>query len=103
MSGAATARYRAKNKEKVNACARRCVWRALGISMTEREYQRRVKEQNGRCLICKRQPSKRFCVDHCHETNQVRGLLCRKCNLGLGHFDDSIWLLRKAIKYLLEA
>lgn len=41
-----------------------------------------------------------FHIDHCHSTNQFRGILCRKCNPGLGCFNDDIRLLKKAIKYL---
>tara|TARA_R110000796_G_C14263593_1_gene400314 strand:+ start:108 stop:518 length:411 start_codon:yes stop_codon:yes gene_type:complete len=39
-------------------------------------------------------------IDHCHETGQVRGVLCSGCNLGLGHFTDNITKLEDAIKYL---
>ena len=39
-------------------------------------------------------------IDHCHKTGEVRGVLCSGCNLGLGHFTDSITKLENAIKYL---
>lgn len=39
-------------------------------------------------------------VDHCHTCGMLRGILCRKCNLGLGWFNDSIECLRAAIQYL---
>ena len=39
-------------------------------------------------------------IDHCHTTGKVRGILCRKCNLALGHFNDNKLSLEKAIMYL---
>ena len=39
-------------------------------------------------------------VDHCHTSNEVRGILCLKCNMALGNFKDSIENLQNAIKYL---
>jgi hypothetical protein len=39
-------------------------------------------------------------IDHCHTTQQVRGILCHSCNLGLGYFKDDKNLLSKAITYL---
>lgn len=39
-------------------------------------------------------------IDHCHQTNRVRGLLCYKCNTALGKLGDNIEGLTKAIKYL---
>jgi hypothetical protein len=39
-------------------------------------------------------------VDHCHQTGKVRGLLCRDCNLSIGHMKDSVERLKAAIKYL---
>ena len=43
---------------------------------------------------------KAFCVDHCHSSGVVRGILCPPCNLGLGHFHDSPDKLRAAAHYL---
>lgn len=39
-------------------------------------------------------------IDHCHSTGEVRGVLCAGCNLGLGHFTDSVTKLENAIKYI---
>lgn len=55
--------------------------------------------QKGRCRICKKKED-RLCVDHCHASNKVRGLLCYRCNTGLGQFKDSPGLLRQAAEYL---
>jgi hypothetical protein len=58
-----------------------------------------VKAQQGCCLICQRKTSD-LCIDHDHRTGNVRGLLCRKCNLGIGLLLDSPALLTRAVKYL---
>jgi len=42
----------------------------------------------------------RVCVDHDHNTMIVRGTLCSKCNLALGHVDDSVDRLQALIQYL---
>jgi hypothetical protein len=67
------------------------------------EYQEMFIKQNGCCAICGKHQSefkKRLAVDHNHETNEFRGLLCIKCNNGIGCFDDDIELLSNAINYL---
>lgn len=73
-----------------------------GISLTE--YNQMLKEQNCVCAICKNpESSKRklsLSVDHDHKTGKIRGLLCGRCNRGLGYFKDNINFLTHAIKYL---
>jgi hypothetical protein len=44
--------------------------------------------------------AKETCIDHDHKTGMIRGVLCQKCNLGLGHMNDDIALMRNAIAYL---
>jgi hypothetical protein len=74
-------------------------------------FETQMLRQDGKCAICsksitgaisKRGDSRRdtACVDHCHESNQVRGLLCGPCNIGLGCFLDDPVLLTSAINYL---
>ena len=47
-------------------------------------------EQGGLCAICRKRDSKgrKLAVDHSHGTDQVRALLCRNCNVGIGHFSE---------------
>lgn len=76
-----------------------------GISL--HEMNDLLLKQNNRCAICgfKNDGNKSFFpfVDHCHKTGVVRGLLCTKCNFGIGQFNDNPDLLRTAISYLEEA
>lgn len=50
------------------------------------------------CAVCG--TSKRLCVDHDHATNEIRGVICHRCNLLLGKARDNVKLLKKAIAYL---
>ena len=74
------------------------------FGMTVAEYDQMDAAQLGQCKICgvhKRHIyRKRLVVDHDHETGQVRGLLCNKCNQGLGLLGDNEEALRKALSYL---
>jgi hypothetical protein len=63
-------------------------------------FDRLLKEQEGRCAICRKAPSKTLHLDHCHGTNAIRALLCDNCNRGLGHFQEDADTLRRAADYL---
>jgi len=54
------------------------------------------------CQICGQSPreNKTLCIDHCHTSGKVRGILCDPCNTALGKFKDNITILKKAIEYL---
>jgi hypothetical protein len=105
--------YRAEHRERLNVlwCDK---WRSSAAyrerhastrlktiyGLTAEQHRRLVEQQNGVCAICK-QPSRRaLCVDHCHATRQVRGLLCDKCNTALGLLDDDAARLLAAVAYL---
>ena len=71
--------------------------------LTLAEYEKIYYSQGGRCAICNRRGGKRgLAVDHNHQSNIVRGLLCGECNMGLGRFRDNPILLSNATMYLLE-
>lgn len=80
--------------------------RTYGISLAE--YDELLESQKGTCAICGnennttygRAKKGRLCVDHCHKTGKIRGLLCGSCNAALGQFKDDPKLLQMAIKYL---
>lgn len=75
--------------------------RQVLYGITPEEYQKLVDEQNGVCKICSGTDSGRpLSVDHCHKTKRIRGLLCTRCNLGLGYFKDEPERLRRAAEYL---
>jgi hypothetical protein len=72
-------------------------------NLTLEDYEKMLKEQNECCAICKNHCSlsqRSLHVDHCHSTGKVRGLLCSKCNKGLGMYLDNTLFLENAIKYL---
>jgi hypothetical protein len=72
-------------------------WR-YGISVEQFEVLR--IEQRNRCKICRKEFDRTPCVDHNHLTGERRGLLCHKCNRGLGQFNDDAALLTAALTYL---
>jgi hypothetical protein len=72
--------------------------------VTQEEYLLLLKEQDFKCAICKtEEPGGRHSnwhIDHNHNTDVVRGLLCHNCNRGLGFFKDDPYFLDNAINYL---
>jgi hypothetical protein len=89
----------AERKRRRQEISRHCRLKArYGLSAVE--YDQMLERQNGVCRICKEPCStgKRLAVDHDHEALRVRGLLCRRCNRGLGHF--TLETLRAALSYL---
>lgn len=81
--------------------------RKYGI--TYDEYLNLLESQNNLCAICGvnndiyyKQKNKILVIDHNHDNMKVRGIICHKCNSGLGVFKDNISLLKSAIEYLKE-
>lgn len=69
--------------------------------MTEEQHKQMLMDQNFKCKICdnKLEEFRKTHIDHCHNSNKVRGVLCWTCNVGLGHLKHNPELLRKAALY----
>jgi hypothetical protein len=72
-----------------------------GITVEQRDSM--LSAQGGLCAICRGNDPKRgkgWCVDHCHKTEKIRGILCHDCNVALGLLQDSPTILTAAADYL---
>lgn len=79
--------------------------KAFGLTPEDYEYE--LQNQNHVCAICGKAETdlnmgtlRRLAVDHDHKTGRYRGLLCGKCNKGIGLLQDDIAILKQAIQYL---
>lgn len=69
--------------------------------LTKKLYDKIKENQGGKCSCCGGTNTTRdLYVDHCHISGKVRGLLCHKCNTGIGFLGDNEYGILKAIKYL---
>jgi len=98
--------WKKNNPEKCKAHDRKTKY-----GVTSEQYEKMKVEQDNRCAICKNPETvvhKRtglvlsLSIDHDHKTGKARKLLCRRCNSGIGMFEEDINLLRTAIQYLEE-
>lgn len=74
-----------------------------GLSLED--YDALLVKQRGCCAICGQEPegkraTRRLHVDHCHQSNRVRGLLCIHCNRALGSLGDNLQGVMRAVRYL---
>ncbi len=86
-------------------CKRKATWVSSIVKdydLTEAEYHAILDKQGMCCAVCKKKPtpSRRLCVDHNHLTGEVRGLLCDRCNRGIGLLGDSAEAVYAAYRYL---
>lgn len=86
-------------KEHYDSSAKRESDLKKKYGMSLQDYEDMVSEQDSTCLICEEHVGK-LLVDHCHESGEVRGLLCSPCNTGIGHLREDVKILEKAIEYL---
>lgn len=78
---------------------------AARYGITEERVWELVEAQDHGCAICSaaiKPGGRKMAVDHNHRTGEVRGILCIKCNLALGTFQDSPYILKAAVRYLAE-
>jgi hypothetical protein len=99
-------KYRAKQQQYIDSGQKKA-WdrksylkRKYGITLEQ--YEAMLEAQGGVCKICgKPRPDDRTLhVDHDHETGEIRGLLCFRCNNALGDFEEQYELFQKAADYL---
>lgn len=99
--------WRRRNQEKSrDQIYEQSIRRRFGIDLST--YQAMLEAQQGRCAICGQEETarnkdgtlRRLQIDHDHETNQIRALLCHGCNHGMGGFRDDIPRIKAAIRYL---
>ena len=95
---ARTSKYYRANKDRLRE---RDLKRLYGITLSD--YHNLYEKQDGVCRICKSDNNgKTLDVDHDHKTKRVRGLLCRSCNLLIGHAKEDPLRLFLALEYLEE-
>ena len=103
------ATWRERSKPQIAlACRRWLLKTKYGLSLED--YDSLILTQANKCLIC----SKEFtqykddrhgiaCVDHCHKTGIVRGLLCHRCNTAIGFMEEDSDRFWNAISYLAKS
>lgn len=74
--------------------------RQRGYKLTLEQYDQMVEDQCGMCPVCERYFGTDLCVDHDHDTHEVRGLLCSVCNAGIGFLGDRLHGVLRAARYL---
>ena len=89
-------RNRYRNDRPLTPAERRC----RKYKLTAAEYLSLMERARGECELCGVDILGQEKIDHCHETGTVRGVLCHRCNVGLGWFDDSPPRLLAAYLYL---
>jgi Fe-S oxidoreductase len=87
--------WRKNNYERFRYLWKRSGWRKRGVNPDEAE---KVLSTASSCSLCN--STKNLYVDHDHDVETIRGILCNNCNLALGHFKDNSEVMRKAADYV---
>lgn len=92
------AQWQKENRHRLYGYRLRTVYNISG-----ERYADLLANQGGVCGICNTPPNgKPLGVDHCHGTQEIRGLLCNRCNMAIGAFRDNRRLMTSAMKYLAQ-
>jgi hypothetical protein len=73
------------------------------FGLTKEAFFNLLEGQDNKCALCNAPfigLTNNLHIDHCHETNKIRGLLCMKCNVGLGMLGDNEKGLLRALEYV---
>ena len=77
--------------------------------MTPEDYEQMLVNQNGVCAICGKPETATYHgklmplhIDHDHMVGEVRGLLCRRCNIKLGYLEDMEFVLKARLYLVLH-
>ena len=93
-----------KNTNVNDIRSRRAQWaRKWRYGISKSQFYEMVEKRKGKCDLCNKVPTgkkKTLVVDHNHSTNEIRGLLCNKCNIGLGYLGDSNDIPLRVFNYL---
>lgn len=103
--------YRDSHKEesRVYKAANQGAYKAAQLKrrhgITLEQYNAMLEAQDNRCAGCNSvfdlsNKGSTPCVDHCHNTGKIRGILCGNCNKGIGLLKDNIQTLNNLINYL---
>lgn len=99
-----------ESRSRAWACPGACkdlrnnLWR---FNLTAAEYRAIYYGQDGKCAGCQRSfplyseaTRNRLYIDHCHKTQEIRGLLCGECNLAVGKMQDDPEVAHRLAEYL---
>ena len=73
------------------------IFEAYGL--TREAYEEKFLRQEHYCQICRTLMTEP-CVDHDHDTKQVRDLLCKSCNAAVGYVKENILIAESLVAYL---
>jgi hypothetical protein len=100
--------WQRSHPEATKAISKRHLMKST-YGLSDSQYKALKRKQKNLCALCGnpetsvyRGKVRELAVDHNHLTGKVRALLCTNCNTALGKLKDSVYLLKKAIAYLIK-